>query len=185
MSLKGKVIVVTGGGSGIGAAAALHFASEAAHVVISGRRLDALKAVAAKNKSIVAVQGDATDEADLERLKQETLKAFGRIDGVFLNAGYEGAGKTLAETSAAELAQVFVVNNVGPILGAVLDKSIKPFTLVSKAKPKRTLDTTLFLLPAGPAHALSLALSPSSSSATTCATASASLSSTSITSASN
>lgn len=117
MSLNGKVIVVTGGGSGIGAAAALHFASEGARVVISGRRLDALVAVAAKNKNILAVQGDAAVDADLERLKSETLKAFGHIDGVFLNAGYEGAGKRLADTTAAELAQVFVVNNVGPILG--------------------------------------------------------------------
>ena len=117
MSLKGKTIIVTGGGSGIGAVSALHFAAEGANVVVSGRRLEALQKVAAGHPNIVAVQGDAAVEADLERLKSAALKAFGRIDSVFLNAGVEGSGRPLADTSAEELAAVFRTNNVGPILG--------------------------------------------------------------------
>ncbi|XP_003742288.1 uncharacterized protein LOC100898643 [Galendromus occidentalis] len=88
----GKVIIVTGSSSGIGAAAAIMFAERGGSVAIHGRRQDKLDEVAAKIESVsgrkpVSVTGDITCEKDRETLVNETLKAFGRIDVLVNNAG--------------------------------------------------------------------------------------------------
>src|SRR5712692_3085702 len=85
--LQGKVAVITGGTQGIGVATAKLFASEGAHVLITGRRQKELEqAVAAIGGNVTGVQGDVTKLADLDRL-YETVKAKGRIDVLFANAG--------------------------------------------------------------------------------------------------
>ena len=85
--LKGKVAVITGGTAGIGLAAAKLFVREGAYVFITGRRQKELdEAVKTIGSNVTGVQGDVAKLADLDRL-YETIKAKGRIDIVFANAG--------------------------------------------------------------------------------------------------
>src|SRR6202163_2339572 len=85
--LQGKVAVITGGTTGIGLAAARLFVKEGAYVFITGRRQKELdEAVKTIGSNVTGVQGDVAKLADLDRL-YETVKAEGRIDIVFANAG--------------------------------------------------------------------------------------------------
>src|SRR6202795_2301759 len=85
--LQGKVAVITGGTTGIGFAAAKLFVKEGAYVFITGRRQKELDAaVKAIGNNVTGVQGDVAKLADLDRL-YEAVKAKGRIDIVFANAG--------------------------------------------------------------------------------------------------
>src|SRR5216683_1793887 len=88
--LQGKVAVITGGTQGIGLATAKLFASEGAHVFITGRRQKELEeAVASIGCNVTGVQGDVVNLADLDRL-YESVKAKGRIDVLFANVGLGG-----------------------------------------------------------------------------------------------
>ncbi len=88
--LQGKVAVITGGTSGIGLAAAKLFVAEGAYVFITGRRPKELnEAVKAIGTNVTGVPGDVSKLDDLDRL-YETVKAKGRIDIVFANAGIGG-----------------------------------------------------------------------------------------------
>src|SRR6266404_531390 len=85
--LQGKLAVITGGTTGIGLAAAKRFVKEGAYVFITGRRQKELDdAVKTIGSSVTGVQGDVTKLADLDRL-YESVKAKGRIDVLFANAG--------------------------------------------------------------------------------------------------
>jgi NAD(P)-dependent dehydrogenase (short-subunit alcohol dehydrogenase family) len=85
--LRGKVAVITGGTTGIGLATAKLFVEEGAYVFITGRRQKELdEALKAIGSSVEGVQGDVTKLADLDRLC-ESVKAKGRIDVLFANAG--------------------------------------------------------------------------------------------------
>jgi NAD(P)-dependent dehydrogenase (short-subunit alcohol dehydrogenase family) len=92
MGLAGKVAIVTGGSAGIGYAAAYSMAKEGANVVICARRADALEAAAGSIREdtgaeIVPVAGDVSQEADIQRLFDQTLAKFGRLDILVNNAG--------------------------------------------------------------------------------------------------
>lgn len=84
-----RVAVVTGGGSGIGRATALRLAADGYHVIVAGRRPDALDdtVAAAAAGSIRAVVCDVTDQAAVDALVAEAMTTFGRIDVVVNNAG--------------------------------------------------------------------------------------------------
>jgi NAD(P)-dependent dehydrogenase (short-subunit alcohol dehydrogenase family) len=85
--LQGKVAVITGGTTGIGFAAAKLFVKEGAYVFITGRRQQQLdEAVKAIGSNVTGVRGDVAKLADLDFL-YETVKAKGKIDIVFANAG--------------------------------------------------------------------------------------------------
>src|ERR1700750_760672 len=85
--LQGKVAVITGGSTGIGLATAKLFVKEGAYVFITGRRQKELdEAVKAIGSNVTSIQGDVAKLADLDRLYQ-AVKAKGRIDIVFANAG--------------------------------------------------------------------------------------------------
>jgi NAD(P)-dependent dehydrogenase (short-subunit alcohol dehydrogenase family) len=88
--LQGKVAVITGATQGIGLATAKLFVSEGAYVFITGRRHKELEeAVASIGSNVTGVQGDASNLADLDRL-YESVKARGRVDILFTNAGLGG-----------------------------------------------------------------------------------------------
>src|SRR5690349_19246461 len=86
----GGVAVVTGGGSGIGAAGANPRAGDGWTVEIAGRRRGALDAVAdaaGRNGSVDAIPVDVTDEDSVRRLFDATVERYGRVDLLFNNAG--------------------------------------------------------------------------------------------------
>jgi len=82
-----KTIVVTGGTSGIGRAAALGFAAAGWDVAVCGRRRDRLDAVRAEGGLALAIETDVADPAAVADLFAQAKSAFGHIDVVFNNAG--------------------------------------------------------------------------------------------------
>ncbi len=91
MRLKGKVALVTGGGTSIGRAIALMFAREGASVVVSGRRPGPIEAVAkeisADGGRALVVSADVTNVADVQRLIRATADTFAQLDVLVNNAG--------------------------------------------------------------------------------------------------
>src|SRR5262245_57202051 len=91
-----KVVIVTGGTSGIGKVTAIAFAKGGAKVVRSGRREKEGLAVVEEIKKAGGVahfvQADVAKEADVKRLVDETVRKFGRLDVAFNNAGVEWTG---------------------------------------------------------------------------------------------
>ncbi len=86
--LEGKVAIVTGGSTGIGLATAQEFASEGAHVFITGRRQNELDAAVKQiGKNATAIQSDVSNLDDLDRLFATVKEEEGRIDVLFANAG--------------------------------------------------------------------------------------------------
>jgi meso-butanediol dehydrogenase/(S,S)-butanediol dehydrogenase/diacetyl reductase len=89
-----SAVIVTGAGSGIGAAVAALLAAGPARVVIAGRRRAALDAVAARTSAVPHV-ADLTAPGGVEDLVRATVEAYGGIDGVVANAGVMRAGGLL------------------------------------------------------------------------------------------
>ncbi|WP_437616168.1 SDR family NAD(P)-dependent oxidoreductase [Erwinia sp. V71] len=113
-SLKDKVAVVTGGGSGIGKATAERFIKAGANVVIANRS-DATELAA--QLGAVFVKTDVAVEREVEGLVAETVRRFGRIDILVNNAGYFGATTDITEADAEVFKQAFAVNTLGTLYG--------------------------------------------------------------------
>jgi NAD(P)-dependent dehydrogenase (short-subunit alcohol dehydrogenase family) len=104
----GKVVLITGGTSGIGAATAKAFAAAGAKVVVSGRREEEGKKVAGEIGGHF-VKADVSKEDDVRKLVAETVAKYGRLDVAFNNAGVEWMG-SVAEVTEADYRKVFDVN---------------------------------------------------------------------------
>ncbi|KAJ8721917.1 hypothetical protein PYW08_004319 [Mythimna loreyi] len=87
MSFQDKVVIVTGGSSGIGAATAIKFAEEGAKVAIVGRNKAKLDNVAKQCGNPLVIVADVSKDADVKRIISETLKHFGKLDILINNAG--------------------------------------------------------------------------------------------------
>jgi len=108
---QNKIVLVTGGNSGIGLAAAQAFAKEGARVVVAGRDPKTLEqAKASIGANAIVVQADVAKLADIDRVIAETAKLSGRIDVLFVNAG-TGAFLPI-EASDEELFDRLVATNV-------------------------------------------------------------------------
>jgi NAD(P)-dependent dehydrogenase (short-subunit alcohol dehydrogenase family) len=118
--LQDKVIIVTGGGSGIGEAAALRLASDGARVVIADMNAEQGAAVVRKIESLgqrakfVAV--DVSREPQVEALVASVLADFGRLDGAYNNAGIGTMPAPVTDTSEADWLRVLNVNLTGVFL---------------------------------------------------------------------
>jgi NAD(P)-dependent dehydrogenase (short-subunit alcohol dehydrogenase family) len=110
---KDKVVVITGGTSGIGRAAAIAFAREGAKVTFCGRRrplgLEVEQEIANKGGTARYCQADVRNEADMQRLVDFTLGHFGQLDVAFNNAGIT-LEKPLHEYSSTEWDDVLNTN---------------------------------------------------------------------------
>ena len=87
-TLAGKVIIVTGASSGIGAAAVRLLSEQGCKLTLAARSLDRMQAIAEQLSTETLVVGaDMTVPADIEAMVERTLERFGRIDAMFANAG--------------------------------------------------------------------------------------------------
>lgn len=89
--MKDKVVIITGGSSGIGKALAAEFGRHGSKIVITGRKQEALDAAADELRKdgieVLAVRGDVSREEDNEQMAREAVERFGRIDILINNAG--------------------------------------------------------------------------------------------------
>jgi NAD(P)-dependent dehydrogenase (short-subunit alcohol dehydrogenase family) len=113
-----KVAVVTGGASGIGAAAAIALAGDGWTVVIAGRRRTPLEELAAAHPALTLdpVPTDVTDEESVRNLFSVTANRHGRVDLLFNNAGMGGPARDLDEISLHEWQAVVDLNLTGAFL---------------------------------------------------------------------
>jgi NAD(P)-dependent dehydrogenase (short-subunit alcohol dehydrogenase family) len=124
-----RVVLITGGGSGLGRAAAVRLASEGAKLAlvdISEAGLEATKQAvleAAPDSEILTTIADVSVEADVDAYVAATLARFSRIDGFFNNAGIEGRQNLTENFTADEFDKVVAINLRGVFLG--LEKVLK------------------------------------------------------------
>jgi NAD(P)-dependent dehydrogenase (short-subunit alcohol dehydrogenase family) len=115
--LAGKVIVITGASSGIGADAARVFAAEGAAVVLGARSEDRLVALcrelAATGAEASYVVGDVSVASDAQRLVDSAMDRHGRLDGAFNNAGISQGGGAMADVSEETFDRLLAVNLKG------------------------------------------------------------------------
>lgn len=111
MSFAGKVVLITGASSGIGAATANHLAKLGASLSLSGRNVANLKQVETncQAKNCFTVAGDVTNERDTERILKETIDRYGKLDVLINNAGILESG-TIENTSLEQYDRVMNTN---------------------------------------------------------------------------
>ena len=119
--LEGKVAIVTGGNSGVGAATAVKFAAEGAKVVITARREAPLQEVADKIRAaggeVLPVVSDISKVEDAKKVVEETLKAFGKIDVLINNAGVLDNGlKAIDSFTDEDMHKVIDINTKGTMV---------------------------------------------------------------------
>lgn len=115
---KNQVVIITGGGRGIGREAALAFAEESAHVILAGRRMDALEIAAREVRdsggTATAIHCDVAQDDELQALVESTLAAHGRVD-VLINNASALVGGALHETSPEDLRRVAEIDVWAPM----------------------------------------------------------------------
>jgi NAD(P)-dependent dehydrogenase (short-subunit alcohol dehydrogenase family) len=115
MHSEEKVIVLTGGTSGIGRAAAIRLANQGDKVLVTGRRAGPLDETIAEHPNIAGIVADAASTDDARRTIAKAMDLWGRIDALVNNAG-AGAILPLADTTADRITDIFSVNVLGPSL---------------------------------------------------------------------
>src|SRR6202051_1026182 len=115
-----QVVLITGGLTGIGRAAAAAFAKKGAKVVVAGRRDEAGKALVKELRSFGSeaefINADVRQENDVRALVDQTVARFGRLDVAVNNAGTEGQVGPITDQTAASYAATFDTNVLGVIL---------------------------------------------------------------------
>jgi len=127
MNLKGKVALITGGGTGIGTAIAERFVADGAKVCITGRRKEVLEKVAKSLPSgaVVICPGDVSKEEDVKRMVDKTVEFGGRLNVLVNNAAINHPAP-LVELDLKTWQEIIGVNLTGPFL---LMKAVIPHML--------------------------------------------------------
>lgn len=121
--MKNKVIIITGAGMGLGLAAAKELASKGANLVLVDFNEKALaEAKAEINKEfsdvkIITVKADVSNEEAVKNYVEEAVKAFGKIDGLYNNAGIEGKQASITEYDVNIFKKVIDINLMGVYYG--------------------------------------------------------------------
>jgi NAD(P)-dependent dehydrogenase (short-subunit alcohol dehydrogenase family) len=119
-AMSNPVVLITGGLTGIGRAAAIAFAREGAKVVVAGRREEAGKALVLELRAFgteaAFINTDVRQEEDARNMVDETVTRFGRLDVAVNNAGTEGAAGPITEQTAERFAATFETNVLGVLL---------------------------------------------------------------------
>jgi len=112
--LEGQVAIITGGGTGIGRGIAEVFASEGAKVVVCGRTATTIHAVAKEiGGDAMAITCDVSQPKQVEKMVQDVVKKFGRVDILINNAGVRASILTIEDLSDAEWQRTFDVDAKG------------------------------------------------------------------------
>lgn len=115
--MQDKVAFISGGGSGIGQAAAAVMAGRGARVALAGRTLDELENAAAEIRraggSAIAVTCDVSDEASVESAIARTIQEWGRLDVVVANAGVNGTWAGIDDLTVEDFRSTLDINLVG------------------------------------------------------------------------
>lgn len=153
MSIAGKVIVVTGGTSGIGAGCCRYFAEKGAKVVISSNEPGVGTGLQAdlcgRGQDAVFVECDVSDEQSVADLVRRSLEAFGRIDALFSNAGVWRQGR-VTDFTEADWEAVMGVNVRGNFW---LAKHVTP-VMEAQGKGVIVITTSVAAFVGFPSHAL-------------------------------
>jgi NADP-dependent 3-hydroxy acid dehydrogenase YdfG len=151
MEAEKKVLIITGAGSGIGAASARALADRY-RLVLAGRRLEPLEELAAElggPDNAVAVRCDVAEWEQVEAVASAAVDAFGGIDAVFANAGF-GASRGFLEESPEHWRSMVLTNVLGPALMIratlphLLDKGDGHFLVTSSIAGRRALPGSLY-----------------------------------------
>ncbi|NEW96804.1 SDR family oxidoreductase [Rhodopseudomonas sp. BR0G17] len=117
--LEGKSIIITGAGSGIGRAASLLFTKEGAQLIAVDRTEGVQETVEQVRKAggtAEAVMADAGSEDDVKGFVAKALAAYGKLDGIWANAGISGGLVPLPEQTPEHWQEILRVNLIGPFL---------------------------------------------------------------------
>jgi NAD(P)-dependent dehydrogenase (short-subunit alcohol dehydrogenase family) len=118
--MSNPVVLITGGLTGIGRAAAVAFAKKGANVVVAGRRDEAGKALADELRGFGSeaefINADVRKEDDVRALVDRTIERFGRLDVAVNNAGTEGRPGPITDQTAESYAATFDTNVLGTLL---------------------------------------------------------------------
>ncbi|XP_063539257.1 uncharacterized oxidoreductase TM_0325-like [Cydia strobilella] len=116
MSFSGKVVLVIGASSGIGAAAAVLFTKQGACVAIVGRNeaklADVAQQCAQHGPQPLVIKADISDESEASTIVQQTIEKFGKLDVLINNAGMSRQGSSLLEGNILEEYDVIMKTNV-------------------------------------------------------------------------
>lgn len=122
-----RVVIVTGGGTGIGAATARLLRAAGHQVVVSGRRPEPLHRIAEETGAL-AHPSDAADPEAVQGLVDAAVSTYGRLDGLVLNAGIARSG-SVGDLSMADWEAVMATNVTGPFL---LQRAALPHLLAAR-----------------------------------------------------
>jgi NAD(P)-dependent dehydrogenase (short-subunit alcohol dehydrogenase family) len=115
--LDGKVAIITGAGSGMGAATAERFYREGAKIVLADISGEQNKLAEYLGDNAIGVQTDVSKAADVETMVETAMTTFGKLDVLFNNAGIDGQLALTGDYALEDWNQVLAVNLTGPFLG--------------------------------------------------------------------
>lgn len=143
-NIQGKIIVITGASSGMGASAARHLANEGAAVVLGARRKDRIEALAEEIKKnggkAMAKATDVTKQEELQSLVGLTVENFGKVDVIINNAGIISvAGHKMWPNSSVYGATKYAVR----ALSEGLRQEVKPYNIRTTIVSPGSVETEL------------------------------------------
>ncbi|MDA7587027.1 SDR family oxidoreductase [Alphaproteobacteria bacterium] len=113
-----KTIIITGAGSGIGAATTKAFLDDGYKVGLVGRRVETLEATAGGHKNALVLPCDVADPAAVDRAFNDAMAAWGKLDTLFNNAGIGSFSTTIDQVSVDTWLNVVAINLTGAFLSA-------------------------------------------------------------------